>query len=144
MTGSLDGLKVLDLSRYIAGPLCGMLLGDMGADVIKVERRTIGEDARGIAPFVGGESLYTMMYNRNKRGLTVDFRHAAAPALLRALIVEADVLIENFRPGTMEKMGLGWAEVQALNPRLVMVRVSGFGQDGPMPTSPASMSLHRR
>ncbi len=131
MTGSLQDLKVLDLSRFIAGPLCGMLLGDMGADVVKVERRGKGEDARGIAPFVGNESLYTMMFNRNKRGLTLDFRHPEANALLRALIAEADVLIENFRAGTMEEMGLGWDVLHALNPRLVMVRVSGFGQDGP-------------
>jgi crotonobetainyl-CoA:carnitine CoA-transferase CaiB-like acyl-CoA transferase len=134
VTGSLQGLKVLDLSRFIAGPLCGMLLGDMGADVVKVERRGKGEDARGIAPFVGGESLYTMMYNRNKRGMTLEFRHPAAPGLLRALIAEADVLIENFRPGTMEEMGLGWGALQVTNPRLVMVRVSGFGQDGPYAT----------
>lgn len=132
MAGSLEGLKVLDLSRFIAGPLCGMLLGDMGADVVKVERRGIGEDARSIAPFAGGESLYTMMYNRNKRGLTLDYRSPGAGSLLRALVAEADVLIENFRPGTMEAMGFGWDEVRALNKRLVMVRVSGFGQDGPL------------
>lgn len=134
MTGSLQDLKVLDLSRFIAGPLCGMLLGDMGADVVKVERRGKGEDARGIAPFVGDESLYAMMYNRNKRGLTLDFRHPGAAVLLRALIAEADVLIENFRAGTMEEMGLGWETLRAINPRLIMVRISGFGQDGPYAT----------
>ncbi|WP_159014723.1 CaiB/BaiF CoA-transferase family protein [Acidisoma sp. S159] len=134
MTGSLQDLKVLDLSRFIAGPLCGMLLGDMGADVVKVERRGKGEDARGIAPFVGDESLYAMMYNRNKRGLTLDFRHPGAAILLRALIAEADVLIENFRAGTMEEMGLGWETLRTINPRLIMVRISGFGQDGPYAT----------
>jgi CoA:oxalate CoA-transferase len=129
-------LKVLDLSRFIAGPLCGMLLGDMGADVVKVERAGKGEDARVIAPKVGGESLYVAMYNRNKRSITLDYRNARAQALLRDLAAHADVLIENFRPGTMEKMGCGWDALRAVNPRLVMVRISGFGQDGPLAQRP--------
>jgi len=131
VAGSLEGLKVLDLSRFIAGPLCGMLLGDMGADVIKVERPGKGEDARVIAPKLGGESLYVMMYNRNKRSLSLDFRNPEAQDLLRRLAAKADVLIENFRPGTMEQMGCGWDVLSEVNPRLVMVRISGFGQDGP-------------
>ncbi|MFC7397843.1 CaiB/BaiF CoA transferase family protein [Chelatococcus sp. GCM10030263] len=130
MAGSLEGLKVLDLSRFIAGPMCGMLLGDMGADVVKVERAGKGEDGRVIAPKVGGESLYVMMYNRNKRSLTLDYRSPEGQELLRNLAAEADVLIENFRPGTLEKMGCGWEELSARNPRLVMVRISGFGQNG--------------
>lgn len=136
MAGALDGIKVLDLSRFIAGPLCGMILGDMGADVVKVERREKGEDARAVGPFVEGESLYTLTYNRNKRGLTLDYRHPQAQDLLRKLIAQADVVIENFRAGTMEKMGCGWDVVQALNPRAVMVRISGFGQDGPLSERP--------
>jgi len=136
MAGALDGLKVLDLSRFIAGPLCGMLLGDMGADVVKIERPGKGEDARAIAPHVGGESLYVMMYNRNKRSLGLDFRHKRAQALLRDLAAQADVLIENFRPGTMERMGCGWGSLRAANPRLVMVSISGFGRGGPYAERP--------
>jgi crotonobetainyl-CoA:carnitine CoA-transferase CaiB-like acyl-CoA transferase len=136
VAGSLEGLKVLDLSRFIAGPLCGMLLGDMGADVIKVERPGKGEDARVIAPKLGGESLYVMMYNRNKRSLSLDFRNPEAQDLLRRLAAKADVLIENFRPGTMEQMGCGWDVLSEVNPRLVMVRISGFGQDGPLAQRP--------
>lgn len=136
MAGALDGLKVLDLSRFIAGPLCGMLLGDMGADVVKVERPGRGEDARAIAPKIEGESLYVAMYNRNKRGLALDFRNPAGQALLRDLAAHADVVIENFRPGTMERMGCGWAVLSAANPRLVMVSISGFGQDGPLAGRP--------
>jgi crotonobetainyl-CoA:carnitine CoA-transferase CaiB-like acyl-CoA transferase len=136
MAGALDGLKVLDLSRFIAGPLCGMVLGDMGADVVKIERPGKGEDARAIAPQVGGESLYVMMYNRNKRGMSLDFRHPRAQALLRELAAQADVVIENFRPGTMERMGCGWDALSAANPRLVMVSISGFGPSGPYAERP--------
>jgi len=135
-TGALTGIKVLDLSRFIAGPLCGMLLGDMGADVVKVERVGKGEDARPIAPHVGGESLYVMMYNRNKRGLTIDYRSPEAQALLRDLAAEADVVIENFRPGTMEAMGCSYEDLSKRNPRLIMARISGFGQTGPLAERP--------
>jgi len=131
MAGSLDGIKVLDLSRFIAGPVCGMLLGDMGADVVKVERADQGEDARAIAPKVGGESLYVMMFNRNKRSLVLDYRSTKGQQLLRDLASKADILIENFRPGTLEKMGCSYAQLSSINPRLIMVRISGFGQTGP-------------
>jgi CoA:oxalate CoA-transferase len=133
---ALAGLRVLDCSRFIAGPYCGMLLGDLGADVVKVERPQGGDEARGFGPAIAGETLYLMVYNRNKRGLTLDFRHAGGPALLRELVARADVLIENFRPGVMEAMGCGWPALQALNPRLIMARVSGFGQDGPLAERP--------
>jgi crotonobetainyl-CoA:carnitine CoA-transferase CaiB-like acyl-CoA transferase len=133
---ALHGLKVLDLSRFIAGPLCGMLLGDMGADVVKVERTGKGEDARVIAPHLGGESLYVMMYNRNKRSLTVDYRSEQGLALIRRLAAGADVVIENFRAGTMEQMGCSWEELARINPGLVMVRISGFGQTGPYADRP--------
>jgi CoA:oxalate CoA-transferase len=133
---ALAGLRVLDCSRFIAGPYCGMLLGDLGADVVKVERPQGGDEARGFGPAIGGETLYLMVYNRNKRSLTLDFRHPEGPALLRALAGRADVLIENFRPGVMEAMGCGWPALHALNPRLVMARVSGFGPDGPLAERP--------
>ncbi len=127
----LDGIRVLDLSRFIAGPLCAQLLGDMGADVIKVERPG-GEDARELGPRYRGESIYAMAYNRNKRSVTLDTRHPAAPAILRRLLALSDVLVENYRPGTLERMGLDPASLRALNPRLVVTSLSGFGQTGPL------------
>jgi crotonobetainyl-CoA:carnitine CoA-transferase CaiB-like acyl-CoA transferase len=129
--GALQGLRVLDLSRFIAGPFCGMQLGDLGADVVKVERRGKGEDSRPVEPRINGESLYVLVHNRNKRGLEIDYRSAGATDVLKRLLQDADVLIENFRPGTMEAMGLDWETVHEINPRLIMVRISGFGQDGP-------------
>lgn len=133
---SLDGIKILDLSRFIAGPFCAMQLGDLGAEVVKVERKDIGEDTRAIDPKIGGESLYVMMYNRNKRGLGLDFRHPAAITILKDLAAQSDVLIENFRAGTLESMGLGLDVLRALNPRLIVVRISGFGQSGPIANRP--------
>ena len=129
-TGPLRGIRVLDLSRFIAGPLCAQMLGDMGAEVIKVERPG-GEDARHHAPFYKGESVYVMVYNRNKSGITLNTRHPDAPAILERLVRWADVLVENFRPGTLEQMDLGYARLRELNPRLVVTSISGFGQTGP-------------
>ncbi|WP_372395554.1 CaiB/BaiF CoA transferase family protein [Azospirillum sp. HJ39] len=136
MTRPLAGLKVLDLSRYIAGPHCATVLGDLGADVVKVERPQLGDDTRTFKPELGGESLYFLMFNRSKRGMTLDFRNPQAQELLRRLAREADVLVENFRPGTMERMGCGWEELHAINPRLVMARISGFGQNNSMSSRP--------
>lgn len=130
MTQVLTGTKVLDLSRFIAGPLCAQMLGDMGAEVIKVERPA-GEDARHHAPFINGESIYIMMYNRNKLGVTLDSRHPEAPALLEKLVRWADVLVENYRPGTLEQMGFPYEKLQSINPGLVITSISGFGQTGP-------------
>ncbi len=129
---SLEGVKVLDLSRYIAGPYCAMLLGDMGAEVVKIEPPGAGEYARCALPAVGGTSLYTFIVNRNKKSVALDLRSDEGRTLLRELVQAADVLVENFRPGTMEDMGFGWDVLHALNPRLVMARISGFGQDGPL------------
>jgi crotonobetainyl-CoA:carnitine CoA-transferase CaiB-like acyl-CoA transferase len=136
MTESLAGLRVLDLSRYIAGPFCGQLLGDLGADVVKVERIDGGEEGRRVGETVGGDSLFFLSANRNKRGIAIDFRDPAAQALLGELASKADILIENFRPGTLERMGLGWDKLSAINPRLILVRITGFGQDGPMAQHP--------
>jgi crotonobetainyl-CoA:carnitine CoA-transferase CaiB-like acyl-CoA transferase len=129
-SGPLANVKVLDLSRFIAGPFCGQILGDMGADVIKVERPG-GEDARRVAPAYEGESLYVMTYNRNKRGITLDTRHPRALGILEDLARRSDVLVENYRPGTLEAMGLPPERLLELNPRLVITRLSGFGQTGP-------------
>jgi crotonobetainyl-CoA:carnitine CoA-transferase CaiB-like acyl-CoA transferase len=134
--GALDDLRVVDLSRFIAGPYCAMLLGDMGADVVKVEPRDRGESSRSFAPFVEGESLYTMVFNRNKRSLTLDLRSDQGKEILRDLLRKADVLVENFVPGTLETMGFDWDTLKALNPRLIVTRISGFGQSGPLSNKP--------
>jgi crotonobetainyl-CoA:carnitine CoA-transferase CaiB-like acyl-CoA transferase len=131
MTMPLDGIRVLDLSRFIAGPYCAQMLGDMGAEVIKIERPA-GEDARHHAPFYKGESVYTMVYNRNKRAATLDTRHPEAKEILEALVRKSDVLIENYRPGTLEAMGFGYERLRELNPRLIVTSISGFGQTGPL------------
>lgn len=136
MAGALNGIKVLDLSRFIAGPYCSMILADMGADVIKVERKGKGEDSRGMIPFVKNEdgeevSLYYMQYNKNKRSVTIDFRNKRGIELLKELIKQSDVLVENFRPGTLDKMGLTKEVLEDLNPSLIVTSISGFGQDGP-------------
>lgn len=133
--GALTGLRVLDLSRFIAGPLCAQILGDMGAEVIKVERPG-GEDARSFPPIIRGESLYVMAYNRNKLGATLDTRHPSALSLLEKLVSKSDVLVENYRPGTLTKMGLTPERLEELNPHLVVTSLSGFGQTGPMAERP--------
>jgi crotonobetainyl-CoA:carnitine CoA-transferase CaiB-like acyl-CoA transferase len=134
--GPLDGLRVVDVSRFIAGPYCAMLLGDMGADVIKIEPPRRGENSRSYGPFVDGESLYTMVFNRNKRSLSLDLRTDRGKQLLRDLLRKADVLVENFVPGTLEKMGFDEDTLKTLNPRLIVTRISGFGQSGPLSNKP--------
>jgi crotonobetainyl-CoA:carnitine CoA-transferase CaiB-like acyl-CoA transferase len=126
----LGGVRVLDLSRFIAGPLCSQNLGDLGAEVIKVESPG-GEDARANSPAINGKALYTMMYNRNKRGITLNARHPDGQKLLRELAQWADVIVENFRPGTLDKMGIGYEELRTINPRVIVVSISGYGQGGP-------------
>ena len=128
--GPLDGVKVLDLSRFIAGPLCAQILGDFGAEVVKIERPG-GEDSRKHGPYFEGESIYMMLYHRNKYNATLDTRHERALGILESLVRWADVVVENFRPGTMEKMGLGWSRLKELNPSVILVSISGFGQTGP-------------
>jgi crotonobetainyl-CoA:carnitine CoA-transferase CaiB-like acyl-CoA transferase len=127
----LDDVRVIDLSRFIAGPFCAQLLADMGADVVKVERPG-GEDARQHKPFLDGESLYVMAFSRNKRAMTLDTRHAEAREVLERLIRDSDVLVENYRPGTLAAMGLTPERLRELNPRLIVTSISGFGQDGPL------------
>ena len=129
--GILEGIKVVDLSRYISGPNACSLLGNLGADVIKVESPD-GEPVREYEPALNGESFYYMVFNRNKRGVTLNTRTDKGKELLRALLADADVLVENYRPGTLEKMGLSWDELHKLNPKLILASISGFGQSGPM------------
>jgi crotonobetainyl-CoA:carnitine CoA-transferase CaiB-like acyl-CoA transferase len=135
--GPLDGIRVLDLTRALAGPYCTMFLGDFGADVVKVEQPEVGDDSRGWGPpFVGTESAYFLSINRNKQSITIDLKRAEGIDLVRRLAAAADVLIENFRPGTMDRFGLGEPQLRALNPRLIYASLSGFGADGPMKDSP--------
>lgn len=129
--GPLQGIKVVDMSRFIAGPYCGMILGDMGADVIKVEKPKVGEESRGNIPFVGEVSSYFLQYNKNKKSLALNTRSEKGKEILTELIKSADVLIENFKPGTMKKMGYTDERLKELNPGLVVVHISGFGQEGP-------------
>ncbi|HEY6366312.1 MAG TPA: CoA transferase [Candidatus Binatia bacterium] len=135
--GPLDGIRVLDFTRVLAGPYCTMFLGDLGAEVVKVEQPGVGDDTRGWGPpFAGGESAYFLCVNRNKKSITVDLKSKQGVALLRRLAGCADVLIENFRPGTMERLGLGEKDLRAANPRLIYASLSGFGADGPMSDAP--------
>jgi crotonobetainyl-CoA:carnitine CoA-transferase CaiB-like acyl-CoA transferase len=129
MSGALTGLRVIELGQLIAGPFCGQLLADMGADVIKVEPPIGGDPMRQWGN--GTHKVWWSVIARNKRCITADLRQSKGQGLVRRLIQDADILIENFRPGTLEKWGLGWSELQAINPRLILVRVSGYGQTGP-------------
>ena len=127
----LAGVRVLDLTRVLAGPFASMMLGDMGADVIKIEETGKGDDTRKWPPFVGGEASYFMSVNRSKKSLTLNLKAPAGVAILKRLAARSDVLLENFRTGTMEKLGLGYATLRHVNPRLVYCAVSGFGESGP-------------
>jgi crotonobetainyl-CoA:carnitine CoA-transferase CaiB-like acyl-CoA transferase len=130
--GPLAGLTVVDLTRVLSGPFCTMLLADMGARVIKVEQPGSGDDTRAWGPpFVAGESAYFLGVNRNKESITLDFKREGGRAVLDQLIQRADVLVENFRPGTLDRLGLGVASVLALHPTLVYASISGFGHTGP-------------
>jgi crotonobetainyl-CoA:carnitine CoA-transferase CaiB-like acyl-CoA transferase len=131
MTLSLEGLRVIDLSRVLAGPFCSALLGDMGADVIKVEDTGAGDESRTWPPHKDGESAGFIVNNRNKRGIAVDLKTPDGVDLIKRLVSRADVLVENFRTGTMEQFGLGYETLAALNPRLVYCSVSAFGRTGP-------------
>ncbi|MEW6030054.1 MAG: CaiB/BaiF CoA transferase family protein [Chloroflexota bacterium] len=128
----LQGIRVLDLTRVLAGPYCTMLLGDYGADVIKVEAPGRGDDTRQWGPpWAGGESAYYLSVNRNKRSITVNLKHADGVAIIRRLLEESDVLVENFEVGGMACFGLDFERVHAVNPRLVYCSITGYGQDGP-------------
>ena len=135
--GALDGLTVLDLSRVLSGPYCTMMLADMGARVIKVEQPGRGDDTRGWGPpFQNGESAYFLSINRNKESVTLNLKHPDGRRVLDALIARADVLVENFRPGTLERMGLGYKDLSKQRPDLVYCSISGFGQTGPRRREP--------
>lgn len=135
--GALDGIRVLDLSRVLAGPYCAQLLGDYGADVIKVEQPGIGDPTRQWGPpWVGEQSAYFLSANRNKRSLTLNLKSEPGLAILRQLIATADVLIENFLPGVMDGLGVGYAAARRINPRLIYCSITGYGQTGPARDEP--------
>lgn len=133
---ALQGVKIVDLSRALSGPFCTMVLADLGADVIKIEPGPTGDMSRTWGPFDRGVSTYYLSCNRNKRGMCIDLRHPEGLATIERLIDDADVVIENFKPGTLENMGLGYEVLSARNPRLVMGSINAFGADGPMSSWP--------
>ena len=132
----LTGVRVIDFTRILAGPFGSMFLGDMGAEVIKIEEPGKGDDTRGWPPFVVGEATYFLSVNRSKKSLTLNMKAPEGQAILRKLLAKADVVLENFRPGTMDRLGFGYAALSAFNPRLVYCSVSGFGESGPEASRP--------
>ncbi len=135
--GPLAGVVVVDLTRVLAGPFCTLQLAELGARVIKVERPGSGDDARRIGPFVAGESAYFLSLNRGKESIALDLRDAADRAIFERLLARADVLVENFRPGVLDRLGFAWDAVHVQQPRLVYASVSGFGHTGPWAQRPA-------
>src|SRR5918998_423506 len=133
----IAGVRVLDLGRHLAGPTCAMLLGDLGADVIKVEKPEVGEDGRSAGPpFFDGVSAFFLSANRNKRSLTLDIKRPEGQEAFRRLAETADVSVENFRPGVMDALNIGYARVSERNPRIIYCSISGFGADGPFADRP--------
>lgn len=131
MEMALSGIRVIDLTRVLAGPYATMVLGDMGADVIKIERPGEGDDSRSYGPYQNGESAYFMSINRNKRSITLDLKQPEGKEIFLRLIKQADMVVENYRPGTMERLGLGYEQLKEINPRLIYAAISGFGHTGP-------------
>jgi len=138
---ALEGLKVLELGQLIAGPFASRLLAEFGAEVIKVEPPGKGDPIRTWRVVENGTSLWWYVQSRNKKSITIDLKHHEGQELIRGLIKEIDILIENFRPGTLEKWGLGYEELKKINPGLIMIRVSGYGQDGPYKDKPGFGSI---
>lgn len=134
--GALEGIRVLDLTRVLAGPFCTMMLADMGADVIKIERPKVGDDSRQFAPFKNGESAYYINLNRNKKGVTLNLKAPEGKAMFLEMVKKADVVLENYRPGVMARLGLNYDELKKVNPAIIYASVSGFGQYGPYKNRP--------
>ncbi|MDK2917996.1 MAG: CoA:oxalate CoA-transferase [Candidatus Petromonas sp.] len=137
MEQALEGIKVLDLTRVLAGPYCTMILADLGAEVIKIEIPGKGDDSRQFGPYVNGESAYFMSINRNKKSMTLNLKKQEAKDLFLEMVKKADVIVENYRPGTMEKLGLGYDKLKEVNPKLIYAAASGFGHSGPYSKRPA-------
>ncbi|MQG28196.1 MAG: CoA transferase [SAR202 cluster bacterium] len=136
MVAALDKIKVVDLTRTLAGPFCTMLMGDMGAEVIKIEEPTGGDETRHWTPFVNGESTQFLTFNRNKRSLAVNLKEPDGLKIVKDLAADADVMIESFRAGTLERLGLGYEEIKKINPGVVYCSISGYGRTGPMSDMP--------
>lgn len=136
-SGLLAGVRVLDLSRVMSGPYCTSMLADLGAEVIKVEMPGSGDESRSIGPFVEGESAYFMLLNRNKKSVTINLKTEAGKNLIKSIIPECDVLVENFRPGVMDRLGLGPGIVRKIHPQIIYASISGFGQISPLSRMPA-------
>src|ERR1700722_5533411 len=135
--GPLAGIRVIDLTRVLAGPFATQSLGDLGAEVLKVEPPGGGDETRHFPPFVDGESHYFLGINRNKKSLVVDLQQEAGKEILRRLVATADILVENYRPGVMDRLGLGYAALAEINPRLIYCAISGFGLSGPLRDKPS-------
>src|SRR5690349_12884416 len=135
--GPLAGIRVIDLTRVLAGPFCTQSLGDLGAEVLKIEPPGLGDETRHFPPFVAGESHYFLGINRNKKSLVIDLQQQAGADILRRLVADADILVENYRPGVMERLGLGYEKLAAINPRLIYCAISGFGLEGPLRDKPS-------
>ena len=136
MVAALDKIKVVDLTRTLAGPFCTMLMGDMGAEAIKIEEPTGGDETRHWTPFVNGESTQFLTFNRNKRSLAVNLKEPDGLKIVKDLAADADVMIESFRAGTLERLGLGYEEIKKINPGVVYCSISGYGRTGPMSDMP--------
>ncbi|MCI0902570.1 MAG: CoA transferase [Chloroflexi bacterium] len=136
MAAALDNIKVVDLTRTLAGPFCTMLMGDMGAEVIKIEEPTAGDETRNWTPFVNGESTQFLTFNRNKRSLAVNLKEPEGLKIVKDLAADADVMIESFRAGTLDRLGLGYDEIKKVNPGVVYCSISGYGRTGPMADMP--------
>lgn len=134
--GALSDLTVLDLTRVLAGPFCTMMLADMGANVIKIEQAGKGDDTRHMGPFKNGESAYYMNLNRNKRGMTLNLKDPRGKEIFLEMVKKADIVTENFRPGTMEKLGIGYEDLKKVNPGIIYAAISGFGHTGPYKMRP--------
>ncbi|HAE43829.1 MAG TPA: carnitine dehydratase [Clostridiales bacterium] len=135
--GVLNGIKVLELTQGLSGPFCTMILGDMGAEIIKIEKPGKGDDSRAFGPFVNGESAYFMSVNRNKKSMAIDLRTPEGLGIFEELAKNADVVVENYKPGTMEKLGTDYERVKTINNDIIYCSISGYGQDGPFRERPA-------
>jgi len=133
----LDGITVIDMSRVLSGPYCTMVLADLGARVIKIERPVIGDDTRQWVPFVGGQSGYFMAFNRHKESIALDLKSPYDREIFEAMLAAGDVIVENFRPGVMDRLGYGWEALSSRHPRLVYASISGYGDSGPLRDQPA-------
>ena len=133
----LSGVRILDLSRVMSGPFCTAMLADLGAEVIKIEMPNIGEEGRHFGPYMEGESTYFMLLNRGKKSVTVNLKSPEGVELIKGLAADSDVLVENFRPGVMQRLGLDYESIKAINRKIVYASISGFGQEGPLANLPA-------